>query len=336
MLAEGGRNYRPPSPASTATTKSSTLASVFEVAATIYQQRRNEERTTAAAAGAFAVATTGTFCSEYMEALVDYAIQFKTSPIGLSYQPDTLDDITALFHQEAAHDACYPAPSSRPTPCNHSCRLFYTNPVCFLTTLNDDLVTNNVMTVSWLTCTNNQGGLFLSLNEKRATTRNLLREFDASADGDGSAPLLALSLACAGQETDLVRCGTTSGDNKVERLRWKMVRPGWPSAEEVAAEEGGESKQGSSSRSKKEQRRGFIQRGCQTLTCHARSYAHVVCVVRSMMLVDAHYHVLCDIVVAYVRPEYQRLEGEGAAVFYPRNGGGPGGLKFLGSKLFDS
>ena len=97
------------------------------------------------------------------------------------------------------------------------------------------------MTISWLTCTNNQGSLFLSLQEKRVTAQNLLRDFvkeegrDKDKDGGGGV-LLALSLACSGQESDLLACGKTSGDHKIQRLQWseeKMVRPGWPSAEEM-------------------------------------------------------------------------------------------------------
>lgn len=47
-------------------------------------------------------------------------------------------------------------------------RLLYTNPVCFLSTTTGDNE-RNVMTLSWLTSTNNEGRFMFSLNRRRNT-----------------------------------------------------------------------------------------------------------------------------------------------------------------------
>lgn len=48
-------------------------------------------------------------------------------------------------------------------------RLLYTNPVCLLTSHDPATRRRNVMTISWLTAINNQGGFICSMNAKRAT-----------------------------------------------------------------------------------------------------------------------------------------------------------------------
>lgn len=45
-------------------------------------------------------------------------------------------------------------------------RLLYTNPVCLLTTVAPDLALN-CMVLSWLTCSDNAGGIICSVNSKR-------------------------------------------------------------------------------------------------------------------------------------------------------------------------
>jgi flavin reductase (DIM6/NTAB) family NADH-FMN oxidoreductase RutF len=44
-------------------------------------------------------------------------------------------------------------------------RLLYSNPVCLLTTKEEDKL--NVMVISWLSCTDNHAGIMLSINKRR-------------------------------------------------------------------------------------------------------------------------------------------------------------------------
>ena len=79
-------------------------------------------------------------------------------------------------------------------------RVLYTNPVCLLGTRNETEGSFNFMTVSWLTATDNRGGVFLSLNSKRHSVLNIRR--------DGA---FTLSVATRGMEELLLRVGSCSG-----------------------------------------------------------------------------------------------------------------------------
>lgn len=54
-------------------------------------------------------------------------------------------------------------------------RLLYTNPVCVLTTVDEDRGQRNAMVVSWLTPVNNYGCFIMSINKERHTATLLLR-----------------------------------------------------------------------------------------------------------------------------------------------------------------
>lgn len=69
-------------------------------------------------------------------------------------------------------------------------RLLYTNPVCFLGTQSApgsrrDLNDTNVMVLSWLTATNNEGNFMFSLNKNRHTASMLRDEFTLSVPVQG-------------------------------------------------------------------------------------------------------------------------------------------------------
>lgn len=53
-------------------------------------------------------------------------------------------------------------------------RLLYTNPVCFLSTVSNDDNKRNVMVISWLSATNNEGRFMASMNKRRHTASVLL------------------------------------------------------------------------------------------------------------------------------------------------------------------
>ena len=73
-------------------------------------------------------------------------------------------------------------------------RLLYTNPVCFLTT------DTNVMTISWLTATNNTGGLVCSVNRRRHSASRILeqRSFVLSVPVQGMEELVLSVGSCSG------------------------------------------------------------------------------------------------------------------------------------------
>ncbi len=93
-------------------------------------------------------------------------------------------------------------------------RLLYPNPVCFLCTPSDGAAYHaNVMTVSWLTATNNKGKFVMSLNQHRHTATYMQhsgREF-------------CLCVPVAGMESIVLAVGGTSGK---WRSKWDKTKRG--------------------------------------------------------------------------------------------------------------
>jgi flavin reductase (DIM6/NTAB) family NADH-FMN oxidoreductase RutF len=77
-------------------------------------------------------------------------------------------------------------------------RLLYPNPVCFLCTGSGD--TRNVMVLSWLTATNNEGKLLFSIHKHRHSTTLLLHQKH-----------FLLSVPVHGMETLIRQVGSVSG-----------------------------------------------------------------------------------------------------------------------------
>lgn len=98
-------------------------------------------------------------------------------------------------------------------------RLLYPNPVCLLATVRDDGLAN-LMTISWLTCVENSGLVFLSVNAKRASASAIL-----------STGKFTLSVATTGMESMLIRVGSCHGPRdetpKHEHLGVDLCDPGW-------------------------------------------------------------------------------------------------------------
>lgn len=89
-------------------------------------------------------------------------------------------------------------------------RLLYCNPVCLLTVCNQQTV--NVMTVSWLTCINNQGVVFLSIKDTRFTAKMLEKSF-------------TLSIPTTAMRSKVLEIGSVSGAEgcKITRLGLELV-----------------------------------------------------------------------------------------------------------------
>lgn len=93
-------------------------------------------------------------------------------------------------------------------------RVLYSNPVCFLCTTStpttDSIISRNVMTISWLTATDNLGHFVCALNRGRHSASNL-----------DSTRLFVLCIATARQSALLRRVGSCSGrdGSKIDRLQ---------------------------------------------------------------------------------------------------------------------
>ena len=104
-------------------------------------------------------------------------------------------------------------------------RLLYTNPVCFLTTINHTITTitptstpnkpkRNAMVLSWITATNNNGRFMMSVNKRRHTASIL-----SAGDGDGGGGSggvggnieFVLCVPVKGMEDLVLNVGKTSG-----------------------------------------------------------------------------------------------------------------------------
>jgi len=83
-------------------------------------------------------------------------------------------------------------------------RLLYTNPVCFLTTVNRESKPHwNAMVISWLSATNNSGKFMMSVNKRRHTA-SILTSKDSDVD-------FVLCVPVAGMEDLVLNVGKASG-----------------------------------------------------------------------------------------------------------------------------
>ena len=92
----------------------------------------------------------------------------------------------------------------------HFSRLLYTNPVCFLTTIDAKRGRHNSMVISWLTPINNHGVFIMAVNKMRRTAALLLERRS-----------FGLSVAVRGQEAALLAVGRCHGHSSaVLQLDW--------------------------------------------------------------------------------------------------------------------
>ena len=197
-------------------------------------------------------------------------------------------------------------------------RILYSNPVCLLTTTNGE--SRNVMTVSWLTPTDNNGNIFLSMNMKR---------FSSSLVYPGST--FVLNIPVAGMEALVLAIGKSSGreTDKFSEFNIQICKPGWILEENVVAEFSSDSSK--------------VNDPIAICDCAA----HLVCRTTSMNKsdhfidderehkskkrknTDSHYFITATIEEAFVRTEY--WDGKR---FVSTSNGVPPTLTFLGSGAF--
>lgn len=87
-------------------------------------------------------------------------------------------------------------------------RLLYPNPVCFLCSSRSQC--SNVMVLSWLTATNNEGEFMFSLNQSRHTARMLLSDDEGEA-ATGNNRRFVLCVPTAAQKELVLQVGSISG-----------------------------------------------------------------------------------------------------------------------------
>ena len=108
-------------------------------------------------------------------------------------------------------------------------RLLYPNPVCLLTTWGevDGSWRKNVMTISWLTCLNNDADVLLSINARRHSAAAVLsgRAFGLSVPTSDLAATVLKIGACSGSKTD--KLATVEGLAAVEADEAKAGKGGF-------------------------------------------------------------------------------------------------------------
>ena len=108
-------------------------------------------------------------------------------------------------------------------------RLLYPNPVCLLTTWGevDGSWRKNVMTISWLTCLNNDADVLLSINARRHSAAAVLsgRAFGLSVPTSDLATMVLKIGACSGSKHD--KLATVEGLAAVEADEAKAGKGGF-------------------------------------------------------------------------------------------------------------
>lgn len=207
-------------------------------------------------------------------------------------------------------------------------RLLYTNPVCFLSTSSGEQE-RNVMVLSWLTATNNEGRFMFSLNRHRHTS---------SLMSDDCA--FVLSVPIKGMETLVKEVGSTSG-------RWGSKFKKDHDTTSDSATQLERDPPLSKRQKKRQQATGSLGiEGLNAVPLGLRldddsglfavdgTVAHLHCRVYSMMqgtvIDDAHYLVLGEVVRAFVHSSYW---DSAKNLFRPTDDANPY-LTFFGSQTF--
>jgi len=189
------------------------------------------------------------------------------------------------------------------------------------------------MTISWLTCTDNAGGLVLSMNQNRYTAQILAacEHFVLSVPTQGMEQMVLAVGGCHGSEepgdcteTD---CTGKVGD-KISHLGLKICVPGW-------RRQGHELAHGLPKGSKKARQYEKIREvetmlDLENLLAVEDAVAHIVCKLKSVEgSIPGHNLLLCQMVCGYVRPAYWS-----GNIFCPQCEGVPPYLTFFGSQTF--
>ncbi len=261
----------------------------------------------------------------------DHSLRKRFPP---PWEPEKLSADDAVLLRRIAHDAVWPPPTRESVvkvPRHLLSRLLYTNPVCFLSVAgvhkSEESVKTNIMTLSWLTPTDNRGNFFFSIKRSRASAEPFMSKPTADR-------FFGLSIAVSGCEELLCRVGGISArDMSVGKscaFRMSISQAGWVPFESNAKSSHGGDRNKSNSDS--------VSAG---LFFVKRAAAHLLCIARSVELSadESHLKVSAEIVEGYARDTYWRSNPrDGPAILSPRcmvwTPSTPPLLSFLGSKKF--
>ena len=197
-------------------------------------------------------------------------------------------------------------------------RLLYANPVCMLSTLlpaqAEAAACNNVMICSWLTCVDNRGGVFLSINEKRTSALAFTQPWS-----DEWAPVwFVLSIPTSELEATILRVGSCHGSSVDKFWTIEGLSPcaaGWTPSEEEEKE-------------KEEEKKKATSRPPAVAEC----VAHIVLVAASRPTVTSgHLYVFAEMKQAWVKAAY--WDGK---CFAPRKKSLAPLVSFNGTKCFSA
>ncbi|KAL6059319.1 hypothetical protein QOT17_014299 [Balamuthia mandrillaris] len=180
-------------------------------------------------------------------------------------------------------------------------RLLYPNPVCLLSVTSPSAA--NVMTISWLTCVNNNGLIICIVNKRRFTSTFLQPGFS-----------FVLNVPIKGMEKLVLSIGGSSGrnQNKFESLGIPTCRPGWLSLDPKVKPEEGKDKG---------------EAAPQSLLAIAPCVAHIICRISSRQEQEGHYVLFCHLLSAFVKADYWN-----GKTFIPQREDVPPYFTFLGSQ----
>jgi len=228
-------------------------------------------------------------------------------------------------------------------------RLLYTNPVCLLSVQRGDLGLRSLMTISWLTATDNHGGFVASMNQNRYTAQVL----------DGW-EYFVLSIPAADLADTVLKIGGhhgTATEDKINQLGIAVCTPGWPhegaepsalgaapsaagpgevpsSADSQHAAQQHQPKKSRRTLSKKDQKQADRLQEVASIVKGTIAVegcvAHIVCEKKSVQdLGQGHNLLLCQMLCAYVRPQYWS-----GNTFCPQSDDTEPYLTFFGSQTF--
>ncbi|KAG1708099.1 hypothetical protein DVH05_024783 [Phytophthora capsici] len=202
-------------------------------------------------------------------------------------------------------------------------RLLYPNPVCLLSVRSSDGNTRNLMTITWLTAINNQGGFICSLNATRHTA-NFMNQ---------SGAIFVLNVPVRGMEELVLAIGGSTGANvdKFEEFNVAVCAPGGGKLQPVATDTTETNVPTKKQKlSKKELARLEIASAAAQSIALQDCVAHLLCRVETVTEDDGHLLLRCTQLAGWTRQDY--WDGRN---FVPQDGtNAEPYLTFLGSKIF--
>ncbi|KAE8876299.1 hypothetical protein PF002_g26351 [Phytophthora fragariae] len=204
-------------------------------------------------------------------------------------------------------------------------RLLYPNPVCLLSVRSKDGSARSLMTITWLTAINNQGGFICSMNATRHTAKFM----------NQSGAVFVLNVPVRGMEELVLAVGGSTGADmdKFEQLNVAVCAPGGgelQSTEDATSTSDDQVETKKRKLSKKELARQEIASAAAQSIALRDCVAHLLCRVETVTEDDGHLLLRCSQLAGWTRRSY--WDGRN---FIPQEGtDAEPYLTFLGSKVF--